>query len=121
MQLKHKNAGIYKVAIERFPDRVNVNIHASRPGLLIGKGLGYRDSERRVAEDLLKNVYININEVKKPKKREDYRRTGGVEDSGTFPLPACGQAGHRRRDPRWCPRHKGCDFGKIKRCGNLQG
>jgi len=32
-----KNAGIARVAIERFPDRVNVNIHAARPGVLIGK------------------------------------------------------------------------------------
>jgi len=30
-----KNAGVARVTIERFPDRVNVNIHAARPGVLI--------------------------------------------------------------------------------------
>jgi small subunit ribosomal protein S3 len=37
IEKEKKSAGIAKVIIERFPDRVNVNIHASRPGVLIGK------------------------------------------------------------------------------------
>ena len=69
VQLKHKNAGIYKVAIERFPDRVNVNIHASRPGLLIGKkGSDIEILKGELQKISSKNVYININEVKKPEK-----------------------------------------------------
>ncbi len=69
VQLKHKNAGIYKVAIERFPDRVNVNVHASRPGLLIGKkGSDIEILKGELQKISSKNVYININEVKKPEK-----------------------------------------------------
>jgi small subunit ribosomal protein S3 len=35
---KFKEAGIEKVEIERSPNRVNVLIHSSRPGLIIGRG-----------------------------------------------------------------------------------
>ena len=35
---KFKDAGIEKVEIERSPNRVNVLIHSSRPGLIIGRG-----------------------------------------------------------------------------------
>ncbi|HOO70434.1 MAG TPA: 30S ribosomal protein S3 [Spirochaetota bacterium] len=64
-----KNAGIAKVAIERFPDRVNVNIHAARPGVLIGKkGADIEDLKKQLQKIATKNVYINIIEVKKPEK-----------------------------------------------------
>lgn len=69
VQKKHKNAGISKVTIERYPDRVNVNIHASRPGLLIGrKGSDIEILKEELQKLVLKNVYINIIEVKKPEK-----------------------------------------------------
>ncbi|HOW82815.1 MAG TPA: 30S ribosomal protein S3 [Spirochaetota bacterium] len=64
-----KNAGIARVAIERFPDRVNVNIHAARPGVLIGKkGADIEDLKKQLQKIASKNVYINIIEVKKPEK-----------------------------------------------------
>ncbi|HSV97900.1 MAG TPA: 30S ribosomal protein S3 [Spirochaetota bacterium] len=69
VQAKHKNAGIYKVAIERYPDRVNINIHASRPGLLIGKkGSDIEILKGELQKISSRNIYININEVKKPEK-----------------------------------------------------
>ena len=37
IEKEKKSAGISRVSIERFPDRVNVNINAARPGVLIGK------------------------------------------------------------------------------------
>lgn len=64
-----KSAGIAKVTIERFPDRVNVNINASRPGVLIGKkGADIEDLKNQLQKLASKNVYINIIEVKKPEK-----------------------------------------------------
>jgi small subunit ribosomal protein S3 len=64
-----KSAGISKVAIDRFPDRVNVNIHASRPGVLIGKkGSDIEALKEKLQKIASKNVYINIIEVKKPEK-----------------------------------------------------
>jgi len=64
-----KSAGIAKVTIERFPDRVNVNINASRPGVLIGKkGADIEDLKNQLQKLASKTVYINIIEVKKPEK-----------------------------------------------------
>ncbi len=61
------HAGISKIAIERTADKVRVNIHASRPGIIIGK----RGTEVDVLrKDLVKitpkEVFINIKEVRKP-------------------------------------------------------
>ena len=64
-----KNAGIGRVTVERFPDRVNVNIHAARPGVLIGKkGVDIEALKGELQKIATKNVYINIIEVKKPEK-----------------------------------------------------
>ena len=64
-----KNAGIAKVTIERFPDRVNVNINAARPGVLIGKkGADIEFLKDQLQKLASKTVYINIVEVKKPEK-----------------------------------------------------
>ena len=64
-----QNAGIAKVTIERFPDRINVNIHAARPGVLIGKkGSDIEDLKSKLQKIASKNIYINIIEVKKPEK-----------------------------------------------------
>ena len=64
-----KNAGVARVTIERFPDRVNVNIHAARPGVLIGKkGADIEELKKQLQKIASKNVYINIVEVKKPEK-----------------------------------------------------
>jgi len=64
-----KNAGIAKVTIERFPDRVNVNINAARPGVLIGKkGADIEELKNQLQKLASKTVYINIVEVKKPEK-----------------------------------------------------
>ncbi|MBN2158817.1 MAG: 30S ribosomal protein S3 [Spirochaetes bacterium] len=64
-----RSAGISRVAIDRFPDRVNVNIHASRPGVLIGKkGSDIEALKEQLQKIASKNVYINIIEVKKPEK-----------------------------------------------------
>jgi small subunit ribosomal protein S3 len=64
-----KSAGISRIAIDRFPDRVNVNIHASRPGVLIGKkGSDIEALKEKLQKIASKNVYINIIEVKKPEK-----------------------------------------------------
>ncbi len=63
---KYKPAGISKVVIERFPDRVNVNIHAARPGILIGrKGADIELMKTDVQKIAAKKVYINIIEEKK--------------------------------------------------------
>jgi small subunit ribosomal protein S3 len=69
IQKKHKNAGIAKVSIERLYDRLNVNISAARPGLLIGrKGVDIEILKSDLQKIASKTVYINIIEVKKPER-----------------------------------------------------
>jgi small subunit ribosomal protein S3 len=69
IEKEKRSAGISKVAIERFPDRVNVNIHAARPGVLIGKkGVDIEELKSELQKIASKNVYINIIELKKPEK-----------------------------------------------------
>ncbi len=66
VETRHSAAGIAKVVIERFPDRVNVNIHAARPGILIGrKGSDIELMKKDIQKITEKTVYINIIEVKK--------------------------------------------------------
>ena len=63
---KYSSAGIANIVIERFPDRVNVNIHAARPGIRIGrKGSDIELMKKDIQKITEKTVYINIIEVKK--------------------------------------------------------
>lgn len=65
----HDKAGISNIVIERFPDRINVNLHSARPGLLIGKkGADIDALKLSLQKNVNKNVYINIVEIRKPEK-----------------------------------------------------
>ncbi len=60
-------AGISKVEIERTRDRVEVNIHTARPGIVIGRRGAEADRLRGNLEKLTgKQVRLNILEVKNP-------------------------------------------------------
>jgi len=66
VEKNYSQAGIARVFIERFPDRVNVNIHSARPGILIGrKGSDIELMKKDIQKISDKTVYINIIEVKK--------------------------------------------------------
>lgn len=67
-------AGVPKIEIERYADnKVRINVHCAKPGIVIGKG-GEKIEKVRVAveklmnknSDTKKTVYINIVEVKSP-------------------------------------------------------
>ena len=61
------HAGISKIGIERTADKVRVNIHASRPGIIIGKrGTEVDVLRKELAKITPKEVFINIKEVRKP-------------------------------------------------------
>jgi small subunit ribosomal protein S3 len=65
----HKKAGISAVRIERLADKINVNVHAARPGLLIGKkGADIETLKAALQKIASKKIYINIVEVKKIEK-----------------------------------------------------
>ena len=62
-----ERAGISKVEIERTRDRVRVDIHTARPGIVIGRRGAEADRIRGDLEQLTgKQVQLNILEVKNP-------------------------------------------------------
>jgi small subunit ribosomal protein S3 len=60
------HAGISKVVIERTGDKVVVNIHTARPGILIGKRGSEVDTLRKeIGAFTPRDVFINIKEIRK--------------------------------------------------------
>lgn len=60
-------AGIARIEIERAANRVKINIHAAKPGIVIGRGGSEIEKLKKDLEKLInKNVAINIIEVKVP-------------------------------------------------------
>lgn len=69
LKTKHKSAGIANIVIERLADKVNIHIHASRPGILIGKkGVNHEVLRGELQQMVSKKVYVYIVEVKKAEK-----------------------------------------------------
>ena len=64
-----RKAGIAAIEIERAPKKVSINIHAARPGMVIGRKGSEVDKLRDELRKLTgKDIYLNIIEVKKPEK-----------------------------------------------------
>jgi small subunit ribosomal protein S3 len=62
-----KDAAVSHVEIERAANRVNINIHTAKPGMVIGKGGSQVEALREELSQLTgKRVHININEIKTP-------------------------------------------------------
>ncbi len=62
-----KNSGVSRIEIDRAANNVRVNIHTSKPGMVIGKGGAGVDQLRRNLEKLTgKKLHINIMEIKTP-------------------------------------------------------
>ncbi len=67
--LKNKlySAGIAKIEIERDNAKVKINIHCSRPGVVIGKGGQDIENLRKEVEKMIgKAVIVNIVEIRSP-------------------------------------------------------
>ncbi len=60
-------AGVPKIEIERFANKVKINIHCAKPGLVIGRGGEAIEKLRAEIEKMIgKTVNLNIFEVKSP-------------------------------------------------------
>ncbi len=68
--LVHKEAdkaGISRIEIERFPGKVKVIIHTSKPGVLIGrKGSNVKIMRKSLEELVGKTIDVDIKEIEKP-------------------------------------------------------
>ncbi len=68
-QLKRRfsHAGVSRVEIERAANKLKINIHTSRPGIIIGrKGTEVDKLKQEIQSTTQREVYINIIEVAKP-------------------------------------------------------
>jgi small subunit ribosomal protein S3 len=66
--IKHKlyHAGISRVVIDRTGEKLVVNIHTARPGILIGKrGAEVENLRKELAKFSAKEIFINIREIRK--------------------------------------------------------
>ena len=65
---KYYTYGIASIGIERSQDKVIINIHTSKPGMLIGtKGAGVEQLKNELYKLIgKKTIHINVLEVKKP-------------------------------------------------------
>ncbi len=64
---KLKDSSVSTVEIERAANRINISIHTSKPGMVIGKGGSEVEALRKQLNALTnKQVHINIVEIKKP-------------------------------------------------------
>lgn len=60
-------SGISRIEIERAANKIKVNVHTAKPGLVIGKGGAGIEELRKEVEALTgKSVLINITEIKTP-------------------------------------------------------
>jgi len=61
-------AGVPRIEIERFADKVRIHIHCAKPGIVIGRGGAEIEKLRLQLEKMMKGqqVFINIIEVKQP-------------------------------------------------------
>ncbi len=66
--LKEKlyNASIAKIAVERTGNKLKINIHTARPGIVIGKkGMEIENLKKKVSGMTAQEVFINIHEIRK--------------------------------------------------------
>jgi len=67
LKKKMYHAGISKIEIERAAKRIRINIHAARPGIIIGKkGAEIEALKKDLQKFTSGELFININEVKRP-------------------------------------------------------
>lgn len=61
------HAGISKIELERAANKAKINIHAARPGIIIGKkGSEVEALKKELAKLTDKEIFLNIQEVRKP-------------------------------------------------------
>ncbi len=66
LEKRLKHTGISKIEIERAVNKIEINIHASRPGNIIGKkGMEIEKLKKEIKKITLKQALINIHEVRK--------------------------------------------------------
>ncbi len=62
-------AGVSRIEIERASERIKINLHVAKPGIVIGKGgTAIEELRKEVDKSIKGKALINIIEVKRPEK-----------------------------------------------------
>ena len=111
-------AGVPKIEIERFADKVRIHIHCAKPGIVIGRGGAEIEKLRTQLEKMMgKQVYVNIVEVKQPDMdaqlvAEKDRFGSGKQNF----LPPGYEAGNRPCNASGCKGYQDQGFRPFGRC-----
>lgn len=67
VEKKYPKSGIVKTGIERFPEKIHIKLHCTKPGLIIGqRGKNIEDFKAQVGRIVNKPIDVKIIEVQKP-------------------------------------------------------
>lgn len=67
LEKRLKNSAVVRIVIERFPEKINVNLYTAKPGSVIGaKGANIEAIKAEIKKFSDKPININLVEVKKP-------------------------------------------------------
>lgn len=67
LKKRFKHAGVSKIEIERAANKLKLDIHTSRPGIIIGrKGTEVEKLKTDIQKRTNRDVFINIQEIQKP-------------------------------------------------------
>ena len=67
LKRRFQHAGVAKVEIERAANKLKIDIHTSRPGIIIGrKGQEVDKLKQEIQKRTNREVFINIQEIQKP-------------------------------------------------------
>ncbi len=67
IQKKFANSAVAEVRIERYANRVRVNIHSARPGVIMGhKGEDIAKVREELSKKTGKEIYVEVTEVRDP-------------------------------------------------------
>ena len=105
-------AGVPKIEIERDANRVRINIHCAKPGMVIGRGGSEIDKLKAECEKKLgKDVSLNIVEIKSPDLNAQLvAESIASQLERRISLPPRPQAGHRPHNEAWCEGHQNAGF-----------
>ncbi|MGI5869584.1 MAG: 30S ribosomal protein S3 [Kiritimatiellia bacterium] len=67
IQKKFANSAVAEVRIERYANRIRINIHSARPGVIMGhKGEEIARAREELAKKTGKEIYVEVAEVRDP-------------------------------------------------------
>jgi ribosomal protein S3 len=89
-------AGVARIEIERAANKLKMNIHTAKPGIVIGRqGAGIEALRKELEKMIGKPVLLNITEIRQP---DQNAQLVAENIAAQHFVPPCHEAGHDPRD-----------------------